>query len=103
MDFDFLSLLMGLVNLAGPVLVALLVVPLYQLLKKRVLPWLDSLPAPVQRLAVLLVAALLTWLGTMLNVVLPTDLAFFAEADVSALLSAALAWCLHAWGKAKEG
>ena len=90
-------------DLVGPTLVAMLVVPLFGLLKTKVLPWLGGLPAVAQRILVLVLASGLTWLGTALNVALPTDLSLFAEADVGALLSASLAWSLHAWGKKGEG
>ena len=79
----------------GPALVAVLVVPIFGELKKAV-RWLGGLPSLVQRIAVLIVAALLTYLGAWLNVALPTDIHLFQSADVSAVLSALFSMLIHA-------
>lgn len=95
----FLEILLGGANLLGPIIVAMLTVPLMGWLK-RVAGWIDGLAAGFQQILVVLIAAGLTWLGATLNVVIPVDLALFAEADVSALLSAAMAYGIHAGKKA---
>jgi len=94
------SILLGAGDLLGPVLVAMLTVPIMGYLK-RAAGWIDGLAAGFQQILVVLIAAGLTWLGVMLNVALPTDLSLFAEADVSALLSAAMAYGIHAGKKAR--
>lgn len=86
----------------GPVVVGIVVVPLYSYFKKF-LKVLDSWPAFVQQIIVAVFAALMTWLGTLLNVVLPTDMALFGQPELSALLSSAIAYGIHAGKKARTG
>ena len=72
--------------------------PVFGLIKKTV-AWLDTLPAWIQQIAVVLVAAALSVVGTALDTLLPGSLSLFTEADVSALLSAAMAFGIHAGRK----
>ena len=85
----------------GPTLVAILTVPLFSLVKKYQ-AWVDALPAWVKQVIVVAVAGLLTWIGTFLNVILPTDLAIFGSPEISTLLSAAMAYGIHAGRNTKK-
>ena len=85
----------------GPTLVAILTVPLFALVK-RYQAWVGNLPSWVQQMIVVAVAGTLTWIGTLLNVVLPTDLSVFGEPEISTLLSAAMAYGIHAGRRVKE-
>lgn len=97
----FLEILMGGAALLGPTIVALLTVPIMGKLKKAV-RWIDNLAAGFKQILVVLIAAGLTWLGATINVALPVDLSLFTEADISALLSAAMALGIHAGQKARS-
>lgn len=88
------DLLLQLAELVGPVVIAAIVVPLYGYVKKIVVA-LDGLPAIIQQVLVILIAAVLTWVGAQINVALPTDLALFTEADLAAGLAGALSLILH--------
>ena len=96
-----MDIIWQLVQLIGPAVVAWLTVPLLGQLKKAVVA-IDKLPSVAQQLIAILMAYGLTLLGGFLSVALPTELALFGEADVSALLSAAMAFAIHAGKKAKE-
>lgn len=95
-----MAILLKLLGLVGPMLVALLTVPLMAGLKKAV-TLLGKLPPVAQQVLVLLISFGLTQLGALLNVAIPTDLTLFADSDVNALLSAALAMAIHAGAKAR--
>lgn len=84
----------------GPVIIGIIVVPLFDIIKKTT-KIVGNWPAFVQQIMVAAVSGLLTWLGTLLNVVLPADLSLFGQPELSALLSAALALGIHAGKKAK--
>lgn len=99
---DTFALLIPLAELLGPTLVAILTVPAMAGLK-QVVAWIDTLPAPVQQVLVVLISAGLTWLGSTLGLALPADLALFADADVSALIAAGMAMAIHAGKKARGG
>ena len=96
-----LEYLIRLTELLGPTLVAILTVPVMSGLK-RLWGWIGSLPPWVQQLLVVLLAAVFTEIGTLLNVALPADVSLFTEADWSALLSAAMAYGIHAGKRARE-
>lgn len=84
-----------------PVLVAGVTQYLVQALKKFV-TIVDDFPALVKQLIVVLVAFGLTKASLVLGVTLgTTDLAALGSEDVSALLSAALAFLFHGQAKAK--
>ena len=64
---------------------------------KRLVGWVDRLPVLVQQLVVLVIAAAVTWLGVFFGVEgLPTDLTLWTDPNASALLSALVAFALHA-------
>jgi hypothetical protein len=90
------------ISYIGPIVVGILVVPIYGYFKKFV-TLVDSWPAYIQQIVVAAFAGLMTWLGTHLNIVLPTDMALFGEPQISALLSSAIAFGVHAGKKAKTG
>ena len=93
-------MLIEFLKLLGPVLVSILTVPLMGLIKQG-LAFVDRLSPNFQRLVVLILTFFLTQLGLFLNVATPEDITLFAESDLSALLSAALALAIHAGNKAK--
>jgi len=94
-----LDVLIKLAELLGPTIVALLTVPLMGVIK-RLSVKVDGSPAALKQIMVVLIAAGLTLGGGYLNLALPETLSLFGEADVSALLSAAMAMGIHA-GKKK--
>jgi hypothetical protein len=95
------DLLLQLAELIGPVVIAALVVPLYGYIKKIVVA-LDKLPALIQQVLVIFIAAILTWAGAQINVALPTDLALFTDADLAAGLAGALSLLIHNAKKTRE-
>lgn len=95
------DLLLQLAELIGPVIVAAIVVPGYGYVKKAVVA-LDKLPAIVQQVLVIFIAAILSWAGAQIGVALPTDLSLFTEADLAAGLSGALSLILHNAAKTRE-
>lgn len=94
-----LDLVFQALELLGPTLVGILTVPVFGAIKKGA-AFVDNLPAWVQQIAVVVVAGALSAVGTQLDVLLPGSLSLFAESDVSALLSAAMAYGIHAGKKA---
>jgi len=94
-----LTLLSSLLELLGPLLVGLLTVPIMGLVKQAV-GFLDSMPAAVQQIVAVLIAFGLTQLGGLANTILPEGLALFTGADIEALLSAGIAFAVHAGKKA---
>lgn len=99
---DLLLTLFDGVEFVGPAVVGIITVPLFSLVK-RYLSWVDKAPAWTKQILVVVTAGVLTYLGSLLNVVLPTDVALFGEPEVSALLSAAMAYGIHAGKKAAGG
>lgn len=93
---EFNSLLQAL----APLAVALLTVPLMEALQKAVV-WLDGQMAFVKQIVVVLIAWVLTQLGGLLDLALPTDLALFTGNDMEAVIAAAVAFAIHAGRKAK--
>lgn len=105
MEADILTQLLGIffdgLEYVGPTLVAILTVLLFGGLKAY-LRWVDTLPPWVQQLLVVATAGILTHIGAALALVLPTDLALFGEPELSTLLSAAMAYGIHAGKRARE-
>ena len=68
---------------------------------------IDGFPAAIQRIVVLVVAFILTWIGNWAGVPLPTELAMVGETDVSSILTAILsgvfAISIHAGDKVRNG
>lgn len=89
------------VEMLGPVLVAMLTVPI-QAGVKRLASVMDKLPAWVQQLLTLVIAWVLTQAGSTVNPVLPEPVQLFSASDTSALISAGMAWAIHAGKKARE-
>ena len=83
-------------ELVGPLLVAVVTVPLMGWLKRFVAK-LDGAGALAKQVVVIVIAGLLTFVGQWLNVALPVDLLVFASdsAHLSAALSALLAFGIH--------
>lgn len=90
----------GLLELLGPTIVGILTVPVMNGIK-RLVSFVDGWPAALQQITAVLIAVGLTELGQLLSVALPGDLALFTGADVEALLSAAMAFGIHAGKKAR--
>ena len=85
---------------ATPAIVGILTVPVMKGVKALPLK-VGSLPAWMQQGVVVVIAACLTALGTLTNIVLPESIELITQADVSAVLSAAIAMAVHAGQKAK--
>lgn len=96
-----MDIALKMLELIGPTLVAILTVPLLGWVKK-VVQIIDAFPPWAQQILAVLMAFGLTQLGTFLNVQLPTELSLFTESSASALLSAAMAFGIHAGKKARE-
>ena len=88
-------------ELLGPTIVALLTVPALGGIKK-IATFVDGWPSWAQQLSAVLIAAGLTQLGGLTNTVLPESLQLFTGENVEALLSAAMAFGIHAGKKAKS-
>lgn len=88
-------------ELLGPTLVALLTVPALGAIKRAV-AFVDGWPAWAQQLSAVLIAAGLTQLGGLTSTVLPESLQLFTGENIEALLSAAMAFGIHAGKKAKS-
>lgn len=69
---------------------------------KLAIPFLNSLPSWLQPFLTVGVAALLTLVGSSLNVVLPGELALITFGDIETLISAGIAMGWHAGMKARE-
>lgn len=102
---EWLDLLIGggisAAELALPAIVAIVTVPVFAGLKKLV-AWLDKLPAWAQQVAAVFTAAALTQVGAWLNVLLPTDLTLITGDQTEMLLSGFGAWAIHAARKSRE-
>lgn len=85
---------MELMSLLGPVVVAMLTVPVMNLLK-LVSGWIDNAPSWMKQSLVMGIATGLTLLGRWLNVEFPTELVLFDEGMTQALLSGLLASWVH--------
>lgn len=92
--------LLQLLEMLGPTLVAILTVPLMGVFK-RLVTFLDTLPAWAQQMITVVIAFGLTQLGAMTNMVLPEAFHLFGDADVAGLISAGMAFAIHAGQKAK--
>ena len=100
-NFDWINFLTNWLVYLGPTLVGILTVPLYSLVKKY-LTWLNSRPPWLQQIIVVIVAVLLTSIGTAFDVNLPENLRLFSENDINSLISAAMAYGIHAGKKHSE-
>jgi hypothetical protein len=89
-----------LLKAATPAIVGILTVPAMKGLKALPLK-VGALPAWLQQVVVVIIAGALTGIGTLTNVVLPETVELITQADVSAVLSAAIAMAVHAGQKAK--
>ena len=96
---NFLYMLLGHLDVLGPILIAALTVPIMNGLKRGV-TLLDKSPALVKQIVVVLLAVGLSWLGATLNLALPAELSLFSGENVEAILAAAFAMAAHA-GKKK--
>lgn len=94
------DLLLQAAELLGPLVAGLLTVPVLGALK-RVAGFIDRTPAAVQQLLGVVVAYVLTQLGTALDVVLPGELSLFTGESTEVLLAAAIAFGVHAGKKAR--
>lgn len=93
--------LAGLLPVLFPVVVAAVTMEGFekiQYLSEKV----DSLKGIYKQLAVVIIAYVLTWLGSLLGVVLPTELGQLAPTDISAALSSALAFLFHNSARVKQ-
>lgn len=87
--------LTNLLEFVGPTLVAITTVWLMDWMK-RFVSLIDRLNPTLKRVVVILIAYGLTRLAQLVGTAVPTDLAAFTESDISALLSAAMAYAIHA-------
>ena len=79
-----------------PVFVAVVTVPLFNLLKKGS-DWVNGLPDPVKQMLVMLWAGLANMLiGVVPGLTLPSTLAGLNTTAVGTALTTILAWALHA-------
>jgi len=92
--------LLQLLAYVGPTVAGLLTVPILDLLK-RLVTLIDNAPAAVKQILAVVIAFGLTKLGELLQVAIPGDLALFTGSDVEGLLSAAIAFGVHAGQKAR--
>lgn len=97
----FMDILAQVLDIAQEPLVGILTVYVMMGLK-WLLRKVDELPAAVQQLMVPFVAYGITWLGTLLNLALPTDLGQWTASTTSAVISAGIAYGVHAGKKIKE-
>lgn len=88
-------------EMLGPVLVALATVPLLGGIK-RFFSFVDDWSPYAQRAVAVIIATLLTMLGSWLSVDLPESLQLFTGETVEALVAAAMAMAIHAGNKAKQ-
>lgn len=93
-----MDILFQLLELLGPLIVALLTVPIMNGLK-RVVTFIDGTNATVKQILVVIISFGLTQLGELANVALPGELSLFTGDDVGALLSAGIAMAIHAGKK----
>lgn len=96
-----MDILLGLAETLAPLIIGMLTVPVMNTLKKAVV-FVDNLSAPVQQIVVVLIAWGLTHLTSLTNVVLPESLHLVTGDHIEALLSAAIAFGIHAGKRAKE-
>ncbi len=87
--------LITLAEVLAPVIVGLLTVPLTDQLK-RLLDWIKARPPWVVQLFVPIIALGLTYLSKLIGVALPADLWLWAEPEIAAVLSAAIAYAIYA-------
>ena len=96
-----MDILNTLLEAFGPIIIGLITVPIFGYVKKvpigiaKLAPW-------IQRLAVVALALVISWVGTYLGVLLPDDLALWTPETVDAGLSAVAAWAAHAGNKTIE-
>lgn len=83
------------ITLVIPIILGIAIPPLFNLIK-RVAGWVGEQPATVQRLLVLLVAAVLNYLAQLFGVTAPTSLGGVDATWLNTFLSAGLAYGLHA-------
>lgn len=92
--------LIGLFPVVLPVLVASLTMWGFERVQDLI-ALVDALPAFAKQIAVVVIAYMLTAAGAALGVTISTDLAAITPADLSALLSAGLAFVFHQGVKTK--
>ena len=95
-----MDMLLELASLIGPTVAGLLTVPILSGIK-RLVTVIDRAPAAVKQVLAILIAFGLTKLGELAQVALPGELSLFTGSDVEALLSAAIAFGVHAGQKAR--
>lgn len=93
--------LIGLFPVLLPVIVAALTTVLFEQIQKAV-AFLDAMPAITKQVSVVVITYGLTAAGAALGVTLSTDLAAITPEELSALLSAGLAFVFHGSMKTKE-
>lgn len=92
--------LLELASLLGPVLAALLTVPLLQAIK-RAASWVDNSPAALKQILGVVIAFVLTKLGAAINTVLPLELSLFTGETLESLIASGIAFAVHAGQKAR--
>jgi len=95
------DLLVQYLDMALPLVAAMLTVPLMDWLKK-VQTWVGRLSPTKQRFVAATIAFVITVIGEKLNVMLPTDLQLITPDKMEAAASAAMAFAIHAAQKAKS-
>lgn len=93
--------LLELASLLGPVIAALLTVPILQAIK-RAASWVDNAPAALKQVLGVVIAFVLTKLGAAINTTLPTELSLFTGETLEALIASGIAFAVHAGQKARE-
>ena len=69
---------------------------------KYVQQWIGKMNAVLQQMLVPLIAYGLTWLSSLLEVVVPLDLGLWTEPTTSAAISAGVAYAIHAGRKLRQ-
>lgn len=81
--------------LVVPGLAAAIALPVFHVLKKNLIPGLDRLPAFVKQMAVVVIAGVLMWVGSLTGVELPGELGQITTGNIETLAAAALAFLGH--------
>ena len=90
-----------LLEMLGPTVVAILTVPIMSGLKYLV-TFVDNLPAWAQQISTVFIAFGLSKVGALTSLVLPETLHVFGDSDVAALISAGMAFAIHAGQKTRD-
>ncbi len=93
--------MLELLTMLGPTIVAILTVPLMRGIKFTVTV-VDGWPPAVQQIMTVVLAFGLSKLGALTNLVFPEAFHLFGEGDAAALISAGMAFAIHAGEKARS-